>query len=57
MNETKVMKTLHDIRRRHFEEIKNLTGDEKLKRLHEEAKELVKLIEDNRRKKLELNNR
>jgi hypothetical protein len=57
MTESKVMKALHDIRRRHFEEIKHMSVEERLTRLHRETEVLVKLIQENRRHKLELQKR
>lgn len=37
MNESKVMKEIHDIRVKNFEETKNMTNDEYIKHIKEKA--------------------
>ncbi len=50
MREPKVMKLLHEIREKHYEETRHLSDEEFLNSIHREAESLKKRILENKKK-------
>ena len=50
--EPEALKEIHEIRERHYEEIKDLEPTEVIKKINEEGKEMQKIIEELRKTEL-----
>ena len=50
--EPSAVREIHEIRENHYEETKNLSSEERIKRINESGREAMKLIEELRKSKL-----
>jgi len=53
--EPSVIRELHEIREKHYEETKNLSSEERIRKINESGKEAMKLIQELRNNKTTIN--
>jgi hypothetical protein len=49
IQEPKALKEIHEIREKHYEETKNLEPSEMIRKVNEEGKEMLRIIEEKRK--------